>query len=404
MVAAPTRAPSIGRSLHILVGRCGSSRSCRRPPRCCSPSASATRSPPSPTSATTRRRRSTCPQVTRDVIGPGLPPDEIDRAVRELTEQGRAIYELDEARAAAPAARPDRHAGAVRGVRRLLRRRARGRRAAGLRSPQVISLDPHTLGEVLGDVRTLAAGDRRQGRRRRPRAGRGRRGSTACGSPCAPPTPVRVAALEWLDPVFVAGHWTPQLIEYAGGIDVLGLPGEHSERRTLGGGRAPPQPEVVVVMPCGYDAERALEEADDVRRRARAELGARRVVAVDAAAYFSRPGPRLVDGLELLAHVLHPDRAARAARRAWSRDRALATARCAARPTSAAADRRSRPATDDRAHDDRGAGAASGAAVAAAAPRRAVSIASAASAPPIRPPRWPPIEMLAPGSGTPARG
>jgi iron complex transport system substrate-binding protein len=64
---------------------------------------------------------------------------------------------------------------------------------------------------------------------------------------------------------------------------------------------------VVVVMPCGYDAERALEEAYDFQDEL-AELGARRVVAVDAAAYFSRPGPRLIDGLELLAHILHPDR------------------------------------------------------------------------------------------------
>ena len=67
------------------------------------------------------------------------------------------------------------------------------------------------------------------------------------------------------------------------------------------------QPDVVVVMPCGYDADRALEEAEAYADEL-ASLGARRVVAVDAAAYFSRPGPRLVDGLELLGHILHPDR------------------------------------------------------------------------------------------------
>ena len=74
--------------------------------------------------------------------------------------------------------------------------------------------------------------------------------------------PVRVAALEWLDPIYVAGHWTPQLIEYAGGLDVLGMPGEHSERRSWEEVAAA-RPEVVVVMPCGYDAERAAEEAYD---------------------------------------------------------------------------------------------------------------------------------------------
>jgi iron complex transport system substrate-binding protein len=118
--------------------------------------------------------------------------------------------------------------------------------------------------------------------------------------------PVTVAALEWLDPVFVAGHWTPQLIELAGGIDVLGLPGEHSATRTWEEVAAA-RPDVVVVMPCGYDADRAAEEAASYADEL-AALGAKRVVAVDAAAYFSRPGPRLIDGLELMAHILHPDR------------------------------------------------------------------------------------------------
>jgi iron complex transport system substrate-binding protein len=116
---------------------------------------------------------------------------------------------------------------------------------------------------------------------------------------------VPVAALEWLDPVYVAGHWTPQLIEHAGGVDVLGLPGERSETRSWEEVAAA-APEVVVCMPCGYDAERALEEAEAYADEL-AELGARRVVAVDAAAYFSRPGPRLIEGLELLAHILHPE-------------------------------------------------------------------------------------------------
>jgi iron complex transport system substrate-binding protein len=114
----------------------------------------------------------------------------------------------------------------------------------------------------------------------------------------------RVAALEWLDPVFVAGHWTPQLIEMAGGEDALGLTGEHSEQMAWEDVVAA-RPDVVVVMPCGYDLERSHEEA--MRHADRlAEIGARRVVAVDAAGTFSRPGPRLVDALELMAHILHP--------------------------------------------------------------------------------------------------
>ena len=83
------------------------------------------------------------------------------------------------------------------------------------------------------------------------------------------------------------------------------MPGERSETRTWEE-IAAAKPDVVVCMPCGYDAERALEEAESFADEL-GELGAGRVVAVDAAAYFSRPGPRLVDGLELMAHILHPD-------------------------------------------------------------------------------------------------
>src|SRR6476619_2472231 len=139
--------------------------------------------------------------------------------------------------------------------------------------PRVIALDPHTLGETLGDVRTIAqATDARSagvdlvarsaGRIDRVRlAVRGRQRP-------------RVAAIEWLDPPYVAGHWTPQLIELAGGEDVLGLAGEPSQ--TLDWDVvAAAAPEIVVAMPCGYDAARAHEEAiahsDQLR-----SLGARR--------------------------------------------------------------------------------------------------------------------------------
>src|ERR671925_2176185 len=115
----------------------------------------------------------------------------------------------------------------------------------------------------------------------------------------------RVAALEWLDPVYVGGHWVPQMVELAGGEDVLGMPGERS-REVDWSQVEQAQPELVVSMPCGYYVERAAQEAMEQRERL-ATLGAR-VVAVDGAAYLSRPGPRLVEGVELLGHLLHPDR------------------------------------------------------------------------------------------------
>jgi iron complex transport system substrate-binding protein len=117
---------------------------------------------------------------------------------------------------------------------------------------------------------------------------------------------VPVAAIEWFDPVFVAGHWTPQIVELAGGIDMLGFAGEHSEVSSWEAVAAA-RPEVVLCIPCGYGLERSHEEALGHLDALRA-TGARRAVALDASGYFSRPGPRLVDGLETLAHALHPDR------------------------------------------------------------------------------------------------
>jgi iron complex transport system substrate-binding protein len=243
------------------------------------------------------------PKVTRDVIGPGLAPDEIDRAVKALTEEGRSIYELDEA--GLRRLQPDLIvtqalcsvcAVSVDDVRAIASRMEP--------APKIVSLDPHTLGEVLGDVRTLAqATDAKDAgvsliedaAARIDRVRLAVRGAA----------PLRVAFLEWLDPVFVGGHWVPQLIEYAGGADLLGMVGEPSEERSWEEVAAA-RPEVVVVAPCGYDVERAYEEAaayeDELTR-----LGASRIVVADAAAWFSRPGPRLVDGLEWLAAALHPE-------------------------------------------------------------------------------------------------
>jgi iron complex transport system substrate-binding protein len=244
------------------------------------------------------------PKITRDLIEPGLSAREIDAAVRERTDRGESIYELDadlladlqpdlivtQALCAVCAVSYDD----VRAVAERISSR-----------PRVISLDPSTIGEALGDVRTLAeATDRRDEgvalvHDASMRIDRVRLAVRAARRP-------RVAALEWLDPPFVAGHWTPQLIDYAGGEDVLGLAGERSEMRSWEVVAAA-EPDVVVVMPCGYDAVRARQEAETYRDRLDS-LGAGQVVAVEAAAYFSRPGPRLVDGLELLAWLLHPDR------------------------------------------------------------------------------------------------
>ncbi len=244
--------------------------------------------------------------VTRDLLPAGLSAGEIDAAVRERTERGESIYALDEERLRA--IEPDLIVTQqLCTVCAVSHDDVTAVAATFPRPPRVIALDPRTFGETLADVRTIAqaTGARDAALDLIARiSGRVDAVRSAVRGAKRP----RVAALEWFDPVFVAGHWTPQLIEWAGGEDVLGFAGEHSQQMTWEMVAAA-EPEIVLAIPCGYDAPRARAEAELFADRLR-ETGAQRVVAVDAAAYFSRPGPRLVEGLELLARVLHPDRVA----------------------------------------------------------------------------------------------
>jgi iron complex transport system substrate-binding protein len=242
------------------------------------------------------------PKITRDVLPAGLDAREIDAAVKARTLAGDSIYELDGE--LLRELRPDLIVTQeLCSVCAVSYDDVRAVAEEIDPHPHVVSLDPHTVGEVLGDFRTLAqATDRKDVaveliREASARVDRVRLAVRGLRRP-------RVAALEWLDPPFAAGHWVPQLIEYAGGDDVLGFAGEKSEERTWQEIEAS-QPDIVIAMPCGFDAEIAHREAE-MHRDELAALGAGEVVAVDAAAYFSRPGPRIIDGLELLAHIIHP--------------------------------------------------------------------------------------------------
>ena len=122
--------------------------------------------------------------------------------------------------------------------------------------------------------------------------------------------PHRVVALEWLDPPFAVGHWVPEQIRRAGGWDLLGADGEAS-RETTWDDVAAVDPEMLLLMPCGFHlAETVVEWARTPRPEGYEELAAvrrDRILAVDGSAYFSRPGPRVIDGIELLAEVFDPD-------------------------------------------------------------------------------------------------
>jgi iron complex transport system substrate-binding protein len=242
------------------------------------------------------------PHITRSVITERLDAAEIDREVRERTSRGEALYELD--RWELEELSVDLIVTqAVCEVCAVSYEDVLAVAEELPTKPQVISLDPSTIGEVLGDVPRLAqaAGVPEAGERLADELGE-RLEEVELAS-AGDPRP-RVAALEWLDPIYVGGHWVPQMIELAGGEDMLGAAGEKSATASWEEVGAV-LPEVIVSMPCGYYAEQAAAETIRWRRHL-AHLGAR-VFAVDAAAYFSRPGPRVVDGVELLGHLLHPE-------------------------------------------------------------------------------------------------
>ena len=173
----------------------------------------------------------------------------------------------------------------------------------------IVSLEPTTLDEILGTVLHVGSLTGREARAERVVAGLRSRIARVIDAVAAVDARPRVLCMEWLDPVFVGGHWAPGMVEAAGGIDGLGVPGEPSFVVTWEQVEAY-APEVVVLMPCGYHLQ---EVVDEFRRtplppewRRLPAVRAGRVYAVDASSYFNRPGPRIVDGLEVMAQILHP--------------------------------------------------------------------------------------------------
>lgn len=236
--------------------------------------------------------------------------EEIDAAVRGQLRDSLSIYHLDAALLAE--LRPDliltQALCEVCAVSFGLVERAVAE-AGG--QPAILSLEPTTLDGVLGTI--LAVGNA-TGRRERAlalvaelRARVERVRAAAAALPARP----RVACLEWFDPPFGPGHWLPELVAIAGGRPGLGRPGEPS-RRIQWGEVIAFAPEVIVLTPCGFDLARAVSEAAAILPHrpgwsALPAVRAGRVYAVDGSSYFSRPGPRIVDSLELLAGLLHPD-------------------------------------------------------------------------------------------------
>lgn len=244
----------------------------------------------------------TRPILTGSALTPGMSSAEVDKVVAAQVGSGESLYTLDEAGIAelAPdlivtqqlcpvcAVSTEQVDGAVKPLPRC---------------PEVISLDPKTLADVMADIRRMGEVTGRTAEAEALVRDLERRLDAARVRVQGRPKP-RVAALEWLDPPFAGGHWVPEMIEIAGGIDVFATPGDHSMRLTWEQIREA-DPDVVVAMPCGFDEAGAAAQLALLGERPERAFREGRVYPVDANGCFSRPGPRLVDGIERLAALLH---------------------------------------------------------------------------------------------------
>lgn len=250
------------------------------------------------------------PRVTRSAIPEHASPAEVDAAVRALVATAASLFAVDDAVVGQLApdvlltqAVCDVCAVSERDVCGVAERLA----ATRGRAPRVVTLGGTSLGGVFADVERVAVALDVPERGRALVAALGDRLTTVGRALDASGAPrPRCAVVEWTAPVFLAGHWGPEMVRLAGGDDVLGVEGAHSAPVAVDR-LAAADPDVVIVAPCGYGLARAAEEARALGADpAWAWLAGRAVWALDANAYLSRPGPRLVDGVELLAAILHP--------------------------------------------------------------------------------------------------
>ncbi|MCD2193030.1 cobalamin-binding protein [Actinomycetospora endophytica] len=244
--------------------------------------------------------RDRVPVVVRSALGEGMTPAEIDTRVRERAAAGLPIYDLD--REALRSAAPDVVVTQdLCQVCALPGHTVTGALAElGLDDVRVHSFDPHTFDEVLDGLADLAAAlVTDPGPLLADLRGR----LDAVADALAGRERPRVLVLEWTDPPFLPGHWVPELVRRAGGEPISGVDGGRSVAVSWEEIAESEKPDAVLVTPCGYDLDGALDQAGPVAER----LPGVPVVAIDSASYVVRAGPRLVDGIEALAHALHPD-------------------------------------------------------------------------------------------------
>jgi iron complex transport system substrate-binding protein len=246
------------------------------------------------------------PRLTSTHVGGAASPEVIDRDVREAAERGDPLYTVDEALLAS--LRPDvivtQALCDVCAVRETDVRTIAARLSP---APSIVTLSGTMLDGIFADIERVGAAidapDEAEelllGIRARLRSVHERLRAARAPRP-------RVAVVEWTDPIYTAGHWVPEMVHRAGGVDALAKPGEHSRAVPIGDVEAH-APEILVFAPCGYDLGRASREAHVVLDREEWRW-ARGLAAwaLDANSLASRPGPRVIDGIETLAAVMHP--------------------------------------------------------------------------------------------------
>lgn len=177
-------------------------------------------------------------------------------------------------------------------------------------APEILWMTPHSLAEIFENIRELGQATGRSGAAESCIQDCRKRLETVALKATHVSRRPRVFCMEWADPVYCAGHWVPEMVEIAGGTDGLARKGTDSVRIPWAD-VIEWSPEVIVFSPCGFNLERALEQVGHLESQPGwAELPAvrsQRVFAVDANSYFARPGPRVVEGTELLAHLIHPE-------------------------------------------------------------------------------------------------
>lgn len=248
------------------------------------------------------------PRVIRPSFDPGrMTGRQIDAKIVELMRSGNEIYVVDDK--ALKKANPDLIV--AQGLCEVCSPFTKEiNRAVSILGgqPDVLVLDPHDLDDILVSIMDVAE-----------KVGRVREGAKLVASlqkridavrSMKTKNRPRVLCIEWLDPLFTAGHWVPQMVEMAGGINGISTAGEPSRRMEIDEA-VQFDPDIIVLMPCGFEILRTLKELTALARNEKwKSLRAVRngnVYAVNANAYFSKPGPRTVAGLGILAKILHPE-------------------------------------------------------------------------------------------------